>query len=614
MTRFPGVTRRSDSSVFWFCLRAPKDLREHFSGPWAVRISLQTTDLREANEKARQFQAEWAEKFARLRKASRPQPVALSPAIVAAIAAELRRWVLQADDNARDFPEAARGMLLRQARKAVEQAPPELAELLPSSTFLQPLQINAAGPTARPATPPMADPLGGLSAAEGAALAGWNAGAAADSAINVARRNVRAIQPLANEVSRSLGLAVDWSGPDAREALLECLRAYHQANAEVVQRDAGAWIETPVQAPPVVQVAAEAEDLSPQDKPGHLLTLRDLFELWKLKPARRGGKLALKTIARGLEVVQAFEKACGNPRLIAVTRQHALQLRDYYRAKGIAPKTVKDRLDWVGTLFRFESDEQDRLSGNPWPRLKVEGSSDATVNRRDTRKGELASLFSLPLFQSYALPTAANAGRDAAYWVPVLGAYTGARITELAQLLTADVYEDGGLWLIDFRVTDPSWQSLKNRSSWRRIPVHPELVRLGFLDYCESMRGAGHERLFPLVKVSKVNNAGGALSSWFSKLKNDAGWGKQHSFHSFRHGVETILKRAKEPKSHTDRYTGHSGKDVADRTYTHLEARDLVETAAKIRPEGLELPRVFPPTGWSAPAVMADVLKTARRE
>ncbi|WP_375140720.1 DUF6538 domain-containing protein [Roseateles terrae] len=101
---FPGVTRRSDSSVYWFCLRAPKDLREHFSRPWAIRISLQTTDLREANEKARKFQAEWAEKFARLRKASRPQPVALSPAI----AAELRRWVLQADDNARDFPEAAR--------------------------------------------------------------------------------------------------------------------------------------------------------------------------------------------------------------------------------------------------------------------------------------------------------------------------------------------------------------------------------------------------------------------------------------------------------------------------------------------------------------------------
>ncbi|MBB3193604.1 hypothetical protein FHS28_000969 [Roseateles terrae] len=49
-------------------------------------------------------------------------------------------------------------MLLRQARKTIEEAPPELAELLPSFTFLKPLQINEAGLTARPATSPMGDP------------------------------------------------------------------------------------------------------------------------------------------------------------------------------------------------------------------------------------------------------------------------------------------------------------------------------------------------------------------------------------------------------------------------------------------------------------------------
>lgn len=610
MTRFPGVTRRSDSSVFWFCLRAPKDLREHFSGPWAVRISLQTTDLREANEKARQLQAEWAEKFSRLRKASRPQPVALSPAIVAAIAAELRRWVLQADDNARDFPEAARGMLLHQARKTIEQAPPELAELLPSSTFLQPLQINAAGPTARPAAPPTGDPLGGLSEAEGVALAGWNAGAAADSAINVARRNVRAIQPLANEVSRSLGLAVDWSGPDAREALLECLRAYHQANAEVVQRDAGAWIETPVQAPPVVQVPAGAEDLPPQDKPAEVLRLRDVFQLWSTK-ARRP---VLKTIETVENLVSIFEQVCGDPPLVQLTRRHGLQMRDHLIGIGQAPSTALNNINWISTLIRFEMAEGQRITANPWASIRVEGADEPVIKRKPVSPEQMRALFSGELFQTYHLPTARNAGRDAAYWLPIMGAYTGARITELAQLLTGDVYEEAGLWVIDFRVTYPDWQHLKNRSSWRRIPVHTELVRLGFLDYREAMHKAGHDRLFPMAKVSKVNNAGGALSSWFSKLKTAAGWGNETTFHSFRHGVETILKRAKEPKSHTDRYTGHSGKDVADRTYTHLEARDLVETAAKIRPEGLELPRVFPPTGWSAPAVMADVLKTARRE
>ncbi|HEV6967599.1 hypothetical protein [Roseateles sp.] len=78
-------------------------------------------------------------------------------------------------------------------------------------------------------------------------------------------------------------------------------------------------------------------------------------------------------------------------------------------------------------------------------------------------------------------------------------------------------------------------------------------------------------------------------------MKTAAGWGKEHTFHSFQHGVETALKRAKEPKSHIDRYTGHAGDSVADRDYTHLEPEDLIETVEKVRPEGLVLARVFPP-------------------
>lgn len=610
MTRFPGVTRRSDSSVFWFCLRAPKDLCEHFSGPWAVRISLQTTDLREANEKARQLQAEWAEKFARLRKASRPQPVALSPAIVAAIAAELRRWVLQADDNARDFPEAARGMLLRQARNTIEQAPPELAELLPSSTFLQPLQINAAGPTARPATPPMGDPLGGLSEAEGAALADWNAGAAADSAINVARRNVRTIQPLANEVSRSLGLAVDWSGPDAREALLECLRAYHQANAEVVQRDAGAWIETPVQAPPVVQVPAGAEDLPPQDKPAEALRLRDVFQLW----SNKAKKPAAKSVDVAARVVSAFEEVCGDPPLAQLTRKHGLQLRDHFLASGLSPRTTRDRIGWVTTLLRYEMAEGQRITADPWASIRIEGASDPVVERKPVSPEQMRALFSGELFQTYRLPTARNAGQDAAYWLPIMGAYTGARITELAQLLVTDLRQEQGHWVLSIDATE-EWQSVKNRPSRRVIPLHPELVRLGLPDYAAALKAAGHTRLFPLVPVSEVNNAGGAFSSWFSKLKTAAGWGRETTFHSFRHTVETKLRRAEAYPMHIDAYVGHKheGGEGA-RTYADVQPLDLLRVTGLIQHEGLELPRVFPPTGWSAPAVVADVLKTARRE
>jgi len=429
----------------------------------------------------------------------------------------------------------------------------------------------------------------------------------------VAGRSMEGVAMQAEDWLGTYGLVLPQDQAERRRVLYTFATAMAKARKGQKLRDEGEPVETPpVPALPASLVHA-ATDCSPADKPADLLMLRDVFELWRLKKAKGGGNLAAKTVARGEEVLEAFEEACGNPRLVSVTRQHAQQLREYYLAKGLHPRSVKDRVDWVRAMLNYEVEEFQRLPVNPWPRLNVEGSSVPAIARKDTRGAELAALFSRPLFQAYALPAAENAGRDAAYWVPVLGVYTGARITELAQLLTADVFEKGGLWVIAFRVTFPDWQYLKggpNGPSKREIPVHPELVRLGFLDYCSELRRTGNVRLFPLAKVSKVNNAGGALSSWFSQVKTDAGWSREHVFHSFRHGVETILKRAKEPKPHIDRYTGHRGKDVADRDYTHLQAEDLIETAAKVRPQGLELPRVFPPAEWTAPPALDGVRMT----
>ena len=74
MTRFPGVQRRADSGIYQFGLRAPKDLLAHFPSGWAVRASLKTADLREANAKAKVLHAEWDARFQALRT-GKPRPI-----------------------------------------------------------------------------------------------------------------------------------------------------------------------------------------------------------------------------------------------------------------------------------------------------------------------------------------------------------------------------------------------------------------------------------------------------------------------------------------------------------------------------------------------------------
>jgi len=77
MTRYPGVHPRPGTRNWQFVLKAPQDLEHHFPGPWAVRCSLGTADLRAANDKAKALHAEWASRFEALRS-GKPAPVDLA--------------------------------------------------------------------------------------------------------------------------------------------------------------------------------------------------------------------------------------------------------------------------------------------------------------------------------------------------------------------------------------------------------------------------------------------------------------------------------------------------------------------------------------------------------
>jgi hypothetical protein len=77
----------------------------------------------------------------------------------------------------------------------------------------------------------------------------------------------------------------------------------------------------------------------------------------------------------------------------------------------------------------------------------------------------------------------------------------GGRSSELAALPLGDVLEDNEIPY--FRVDYTDLRGLKNVQSVRKLPIHPELIRLGFLDYVKEMRALGHALLFPEVHSAK---------------------------------------------------------------------------------------------------------------
>ncbi|MGC4059904.1 MAG: site-specific integrase [Aquabacterium sp.] len=408
----------------------------------------------------------------------------------------------------------------------------------------------------------------------------------------------------------SHGLVLPVDEAEQRKALYAWGQAMATALAGRKKRDQGEVVETPAKPdlPDSLERGAGA-DLSAYDKPAHLLMLRDVLELWK----KKGKPPTAKTIDTAERVVSQFEEVCGNPPLLKLTRQDGLKFRDWLLTQGQSPRTAADRLGYVSRLIRFEMQEQQRVTVNPWATIKIEGSRERVTLRKPIKADKLAALFAAQLFQAYDLPLLKSAGRDAAYWIPVLGAFTGARVTELAQLLVTDIRQDGDLWCIAIK-DEQEWQSVKNSPSKRVIPMHHELVRLRLPEYAAKMKQAGHERLFPMAPVSALNNAGGPFATWFSKLKIAHGWGPENTFHSFRHTIETMLKRKKVYPFNINAYTGHKqqGGD-ADTTYSHPEPADLLDVAEAVQHEGLVLPRVFPPEGWAPPPLVDGILTTKPR-
>jgi integrase len=103
------------------------------------------------------------------------------------------------------------------------------------------------------------------------------------------------------------------------------------------------------------------------------------------------------------------------------------------------------------------------------------------------------------------------------YWGPLLGLFHGLRLGEIAGLLVRDVAEEGGEPILLLR---DGKRPLKTKAARRDLPLHPELIRLGFPDFVERRRKetAGEEELlFSGQKAYARNQWGRGLGEWFGR-------------------------------------------------------------------------------------------------
>ncbi|MWL87675.1 site-specific integrase [Cupriavidus sp. SW-Y-13] len=312
--------------------------------------------------------------------------------------------------------------------------------------------------------------------------------------------------------------------------------------------------------------------------------LRNVFDRWKESSDRKPD--SIRATERALK---AFETQAGNPTLADITRDMGDAFRAWLRQQGGASKTHHDKLTALKTLLNYAARDLEWLKKNPWEGLDIKHK---TENKREPWTPEqVKALFNLPLFTQYELPKQQNAGKDAGYWIPLLGFFTGSRVGELCQLRASDVIERNGVPFISINEVGEG-STVKTDASIRNIPLHSELIRLGFLDYVRDVRKRGAERLWPALKLGE-DKPGRPFSNWFGTYRKTSQVDVP-DFHSIRHTVRSRMNRAKVPVATQDKITGHEVQgSVGTRVYTHLADDELQEAVEAIQYPELLLHRVY---------------------
>lgn len=135
--------------------------------------------------------------------------------------------------------------------------------------------------------------------------------------------------------------------------------------------------------------------------------------------------------------------------------------------------------------------------------------------------------------------------RDWHFWIPLIAAFTGARLNELAQLRVDDIRQDDGIWVFD--ISDEAEEaSLKTKQSKRRIPVHPQLIELGVLAYRDHAIAKAWTWLFEPIKPDINGRRSTRAGSWFRKFLTRIGvkGDELGGAHRFRHTLADRLRAA----------------------------------------------------------------------
>jgi integrase len=297
---------------------------------------------------------------------------------------------------------------------------------------------------------------------------------------------------------------------------------------------------------------------------GTSISMFALVEKWAAE-----GQRNQKTIDMYNRTATRFRSLVGPLFVQEIKRIDVVRFKDELLKIGQSPQNTNKQLIVVNTLLNYAKANA-IIDDSPASGVSVK------VERKEKPRVSfdapaLNAIFSSPIYTHGQRPK--GGGGEAAYWIPLLALFTGARLEELGQLHPSDITEESYLdvngnaataWVIRIKNSREVGQSVKNFGSNRRIPIHDELIRLGFLSYAAEAKQEGRYRIFDQLVADKYGTETAQFSKWFNRyLRKKCGvTNDRMTFHSFRHTFKDFCRTVGIDAEIGDRLTGHASGGV----------------------------------------------------
>lgn len=379
--------------------------------------------------------------------------------------------------------------------------------------------------------------------------------------------------PTADKLLSAHGINADQT---SRTRLIEELHAVSKQYGDVNLRRAKGDFRPDPDADRFASLPHKASEKQSAAKPDAVLSITNLFEFWK-RDHLAAGK-SPRTVNDFAHKARSLIEFVGHDDALAVSSETIADWCDHLvHTKGNSARTVSQKYLAVIKLIFALGVEKRKLKESPAKDVKVRFSKPKKARSQGFTDAEALSILTTALADPETLGRRTEENKRAIRWIPWICAFTGARVTEIAQLRTVDLIEENGVLCL--RIT-PEAGSVKT-GRFRIVPLHPQLIDMGLPVMIRALpQGPIFYHLRPHKgvqpdPVERSQNVGAKVGEWVRKVAGVTDPVVQPN-HAWRHRFKTTAREVGIDIEVRDAIQGHEdGRSASDYGETTIKAMKI---------------------------------------